>query len=314
MHCVLHDVCGYGLAERIPTHTRIPPMNATENAGVSDLRGRCREAGEGSGAGADFRSDGECRVIAKNTCENGSCRSAYSRMAGGIFRMSWSSARKEIEPRHKRCIDISGSVVIEISGTNRSDRAPVDIAILGIPAGDSSIRHGNVHLRKQVSVVQQRAGMLGGNLRSNAIPVEWCVAIPEQGYFGLVSRSLRSSKNAHGFHFVVVGGISGAGQRGRRLQTELRWPRQHPRRHGGELRPRSRRVEKWSWAPDSDSGRRSDDAKRAFKRRRRWVDSICQSPSPNAVGNELTPCDAIIDGRCTLLGAERCDGCIALCR
>src|SRR5215467_14201346 len=130
---MLHDVRGYGLAERIPTHAGVAPVDTAEYPGISDFCGRCREAGEGSGAGTDFRSDGECRVIAKNTCENGSCRSADSRMAGGIFWVGRRSTGAEIEPGHKRRIDISGCVAIEVSGTNRGYRTPVDITIFGIP-------------------------------------------------------------------------------------------------------------------------------------------------------------------------------------
>src|SRR5262249_15300030 len=75
-------------------------------------------------------------------------------------------------------------------------------------------------------------------------------------------------------------------------QPELGWPLQHPRRHGGELDGRARRVYQWCRPPHTDGRGRSDYTQNTEERRRWRRNPVGQAPRPNTVGNTLTPGDS----------------------
>src|SRR5580692_1560213 len=96
------------------------------------------------------------------------------------------SARKEIEPRPPYRIRVGGGVAVEVSGANRRDRTPEDVAVFAVPAGNQGIRHGYVQEREEVRVLGERQRSFGGDLQSNPVPVKWGVACPEQDILRLV--------------------------------------------------------------------------------------------------------------------------------
>jgi hypothetical protein len=91
-------------------------------------------------------------------------------MAGRIFGMGRSSARKKIKPGRERSVHVGGRVAIEISGTDSGDRAPLtkfldEIKQKTAEGGNSSairsrrVSPGGVFLPHGIAAVEWQAAL-----------------------------------------------------------------------------------------------------------------------------------------------------------
>ncbi len=99
----------------------------------------------------------------------------------------------------------------------------------------------------------------------------------------------RAGQDAPNLHFVEIFSVLRAGECQGRLQAELRWSPEYPRRHGGDLRRCAESQGGRSGAPKA-VGRLSDQTLHANERwRRRGVESVGQPRSPHGIRNRLAP-------------------------
>ncbi len=154
-HGMRQDVVSDGTPNRIPLHAGIAVVDTAEDARVGNLRGSGGEAREGSGVSlreGDLGANGEWSIVPERRLEDKGGSTADRRMAGGVFRMCWSSGGKRVQPGRPVGVHRRSIVVVGISAADGGNGAPENETVFGIPSSDGRVRHGQIHLRKQVRV------------------------------------------------------------------------------------------------------------------------------------------------------------------
>src|SRR5262249_20662656 len=103
-------------------------------------------------------------------------------------------------------------VVIGSASSDRCNRTPEIVKVLGLESGDEAIGHGEVEQGEEPRALPQIEALLRQDVSGYAIPTERRAFVPESGDLALIGRAHCTVDIADAFLFIVIGRVLSAGQ------------------------------------------------------------------------------------------------------
>ena len=135
------------------------------------------------------------------------------------------------QERRPRGVHVGRCVAIGVRRADRRHRAPQEVVVLRLHAGDAGVGRDHGAHRQQPRRVVQVEAVRRGDVAEHLVVLVDHVGVPELPDRGLSRRPREAARRAEQLDLVDVRGVLGARQRGRRRRAELRRRVEHERRH-----------------------------------------------------------------------------------
>src|SRR5229473_5716817 len=204
-------------------------MESGPDASICDLFGKGRHVGPTVGYARCRRAGyGDLRDVYGSEYRLDDTRdaAALDAMRARIF-----GVHRGVGDRLPGCVTISGRVAIRIAVTNRRDRPPEVVMVLGVQHGDDRVAEPNRHQRHEPRAVDDAHLLCGHELAYEGVIGHRWTDEPEPGRLGLLGGSLRAVLATVVFELVVIGCPFLALQRNRRAGPKLGSLGHHERPH-----------------------------------------------------------------------------------